>query len=258
MNKPIIALAGMEPNPAWLVDLTTLLTTDYTLKTYTRDGYISQLADDYVALILVDGDADDWIYWTATPKSSPATRRIPIFLIAKDAEARREALNSGADLGLTPADAIKDVPRLAPEYARVFNAARAEQLDCECGEPLPELAEQGFAQFNQREFYAQHDSFEELWVETEGPVRDLYRAILQVGVAYYQIERGNARGARKMLLRSVQWLTVLPDECQGIDVAALRADSYRVRAELERVGEDGLAEFDRALLKPVKKVTVTP
>ena len=79
--------------------------------------------------------------------------------------------------------------------------------------------------------------------------RDLYRAILQVGVAYYQIERGNFRGALKMLQRSVQWLHLLPDQCQGIDVAQLRRDSYRVRAELQRLGPDGLAEFDRGLLK---------
>jgi len=55
---------------------------------------------------------------------------------------------------------------------------------------------------------------------TSGPVRELYRAILQVGIAYYQIERGNHRGALKMLLRSVQWLAMLPDRCQGIDVTA--------------------------------------
>ena len=256
MSKPIIALAGMEHPPVWLPELQASLNDDYTLHKYGKNGYVHQLADDYVALILVDGDADDWVYWTATPKSSSATRRIPIFLITENAEVRREGLNSGADLGLTPANAIKDLPRLAHEYARIFDPARAKQLDCECQQALPELAERGFAEFNQREFYKQHDSFEALWMETDGPVRDLYRAILQVGVAYYQIERGNARGALKMLLRSVQWLAVLPDQCQGIDVAALRADSYRVRAELERVGEDGLSDFDLSLLKPVKKVDV--
>ncbi|MFW5771789.1 MAG: DUF309 domain-containing protein, partial [Phototrophicaceae bacterium] len=65
----------------------------------------------------------------------------------------------------------------------------------------------------------------------------------------------NHRGARKMLLRSVQWLAVLPDECQGIDVRALREDSYRVRAELERLREDEIDQFDRALLQPVKRIT---
>jgi hypothetical protein len=57
-------------------------------------------------------------------------------------------------------------------------------------------------------------------------------------------------------LRSIQWLALLPDTCQGIDVAQLRADAARVRAELERVGETGIASFDRTLLKPVQKVAL--
>ena len=86
----------------------------------------------------------------------------------------------------------------------------------------------------------------------ERPVRDLYRAILQVGVAYYQITRGNYRGALKMLLRSIQWLAVLPENCQGVDVGQMRADANRVRAELEAMSASGADNFDRSLLKPVR------
>ena len=254
-SKPIIALAGMDPKPDWFAQIRTALTEGYDLRVYNKSNYVGQLTDDYTALILVNGAAENWVYWTATPKGNPATRRIPVFLVSDDAATRQQSLSSGADLALSPADAAQSIIKLVADYARTFDPARAEQLDCECAEALPPLAEQGFAQFNQREFYQQHDSFEALWVETEGPVRNLYRAILQVGVAYYQIERGNARGALKMLLRSVQWLTILPDQCQGIDVAALREDSYRVRAELERLGTDGLANFDHSLLKPVRKVS---
>ena len=92
-------------------------------------------------------------------------------------------------------------------------------------------------------------------MEEERPIRDLYRAVLQVGIAYYQVTLGNHRGAHKMLLRSLQWLALLPDVCQGIDIASLRADAARVRTELERVGEDGMGNFDYSLLKPVKMVT---
>jgi hypothetical protein len=125
------------------------------------------------------------------------------------------------------------------------------ELDCACQDALPELAQQGIVRFNEGAFYAQHDLLEALWVETEGPVRDLYRAILQVGVGYYQVLQGNRRGAIKMLRRSARWLAALPPVCQGVDVARLIADSERVRAELERLGEDGFHEFDLALLKPV-------
>jgi hypothetical protein len=46
----------------------------------------------------------------------------------------------------------------------------------------------------------------------------------------------------------------LPDVCQGVDIRQLREDSYRVRAELERLNPQDISQFDRSLLKPVKLV----
>jgi predicted metal-dependent hydrolase len=153
---------------------------------------------------------------------------------------------------LSSADLLKNLRKIVNDYARVPDPVLIEQLDCECKEVLPELAQEGVRKFNEGQYYKQHDLFEELWMQTEGPVRDLYRAVLQVGIAYYQIERGNYRGALKMLQRSVQWLLILPEACQGIDVKQLREDSFRVRAELERLGEARLSEFDKDLIQKVK------
>lgn len=256
MTLPIIVLACVaEPLPDWAQQLRDGLAGTYAFKMRReREGYVSSLADDLAALVIVDGGVEDWRFWTATAKSSPATRRIPVLLVSDDDSLRVLALKAGADVVLSSAELLRNPARTLADYARIHDPGRAQQLACECQQPLPALARQGIEQFNQGEFYKQHDSFEELWMATDGPVRDLYRAVLQVGVAYYQILRGNHRGARKMLLRSVQWLAVLPDECQGIDVRALREDSYRVRAELERLREDEIDQFDRALLQPVKMV----
>lgn len=253
----IIVLANGSAS-RWAADPSLQAGDDFVLKPYDdQAGYISRLADDHAALIVVDADDDDaaWRFWTVTPKTSPATRRIPVLVTAQDAARRAAALLAGADLVFAPEELHRELPRILADYARVTDPAQAERLRCDCAEPLPDLAEQGFARFNESEYYAQHDLFEALWVETESPVRDLYRAILQVGVAYYQILRGNHRGARKMLLRSVQWLTILPDECQGIDVKQLREDSARVRAALETLPEDQIDHFDRALLQPLRKTT---
>jgi predicted metal-dependent hydrolase len=253
MTNPIIALVGVDADnpPPWPGELAAKLGDEYQFSHYhDRSTYVSWLADHLVALVIASGD--DWRFWTATPKSSSATRRIPVFLITEDEQERARGLKAGADLVLSPDELLQSARRLLRDYARVPDPSRAEQLACECGDKLPPLAIEGVRQFNAGEFYKQHDLFEELWMETEGPVRDLYRAILQVGVAYYQILRGNHRGARKMLLRSVQWLAVLPDECQGIDVKALREDSYQVRAALEQLTEADIDHFDRELLQPVK------
>jgi hypothetical protein len=128
------------------------------------------------------------------------------------------------------------------------------ELECPCQDELPPLAVQGVEKFNAGEYYPQHDLFEEQWRQTEGRVRGLYQGILQVGVAYHQIERGNYRGALKMLKRSARWLADLPNLCQGIDVQQLREDSGRVRAALEVMKPSDIEKFDRQLFKPLKLV----
>ncbi|MBZ0296042.1 MAG: DUF309 domain-containing protein [Anaerolineae bacterium] len=249
MTKPIIAVVGQ---PDWLAQIAPQLDDEFTLQPYEAGaGYVSWLADQLVVLILVDGTEAQWREYTATPKSNPATRRIPIFVVAPP-DQHEAGLLAGADLVLTPDELVQEAANLARAYARVMDAEAMALLDCQCQEPLPPQAVEGMAKFNAGEYYRQHDLFEALWMQIEGPVRDLYRAILQVGVAYYQIERGNHRGALKMLLRSVQWLALLPDVCQGVDVKRLKEDSYRVRAALEALDPADIDHFDHSLLKPVR------
>jgi predicted metal-dependent hydrolase len=82
----------------------------------------------------------------------------------------------------------------------------------------------------------------------------MYQGILQVGVAYLQIERKNYIGARKLFLRAWQYLNVLPDICQGVDIAQLRADAQAARDALEQLGPERIAAFPRALMAPIRRV----
>lgn len=253
-NKPVVVITG---DPVWADAAAAALSERYHIERYTaQTGYIGRLADHQAALILVDGGDPHWRFWTTTPKTSPAARRVPLFVVTDDADMRAAALLAGADRTISSAELRDQIVSLAADYARVLDAETQERLNCECAEALPPRGVEGIAKFNAGEYYKQHDLFEAQWVETEGPVRDLYRAILQVGVAYYQIERGNLRGALKMLHRSAQWLAILPDVCQGVDVAQLKTDAARVRAELERLKDDpaGLAAFDKSLIKGVRLV----
>jgi len=253
MQLPTVLLIG---TPAWAEDVQQALRDRYQVHQLSQPGtYMNTLIETRTALVMVDGTLEDWARWTTIPKTSSATRRIPIVLISDNAEQRATATLKGADLVVTTSELRQEILRLVQDYARILSSQLIEQLDCECQEVLPERAQEGVRRFNAGEYYKQHDLFEAEWVETTGPVRDLYRAVLQVGVAYYQIERGNYRGALKMLQRSVQWLVVLPEICQGIDVAQLREDSFRVRAELERLGEDRFNEFDHSLIRGVRLVS---
>lgn len=123
------------------------------------------------------------------------------------------------------------------------------QTDCGCA--LPDQAREAISLFNAGEYYAQHDALEALWAVTESPVRELYRAILQIGIAYYHVEGGNWRGALKMLDRGLRWADLIPQTCQGVDVERLRANARALRTKIAAAGPDGLAQLDRSLLTPV-------
>jgi predicted metal-dependent hydrolase len=110
----------------------------------------------------------------------------------------------------------------------------------------------GLELFNRGEYFEAHEELELAWRDEPGPVRELYRGILQIAVAYYHILRGNYAGAVKMFHRSQTWLSPFPDQCCGIDLAGFRADYRKVEAALARLGPQGLSRFDRGLLKPIR------
>ena len=47
--------------------------------------------------------------------------------------------------------------------------------------------------FNAAEWYACHDGFEELWHETQGPLRPVLQGILQIAVAQIHLGRGQSQ-----------------------------------------------------------------
>ena len=76
--------------------------------------------------------------------------------------------------------------------------------------------------FNQEEWYACHDGFEELWHETQGPLRPLLQGVLQVAVARLHLERGNRRGATVLLGEGLGRLQRCGSSDLDLDLAALR------------------------------------
>ncbi len=133
-------------------------------------------------------------------------------------------------------------------------AKRPDQqaVETACQEPLSALARQGIELFNAGQYYQCHDALEEAWKLDETAGRDLYRSILQVGIALYQIERKNYRGAVKMLLRVRQWLEPLPDVCRGVNVAKLRQNTQTIHTELTNVGEEKIGEFNWDIVEPIE------
>jgi predicted metal-dependent hydrolase len=208
---------------------------------------VGQVADLQPALIVIE---PEWpMSWLPRLHADPATRRIPLIAIVESDEGRKRAVDANANLIVTPDEFIKGLPDILLKNAKV--PKNIDQIARECADSPSTLVVKGLEQFNAQEYFEAHETLETAWKTESGPVRELYRAILQVGVAYLQIQRGNYAGARKMFLRTKQWLAPLPDRCQGIDVAQLRRDALAVREHLESLGADRINEFDHSLLKPI-------
>lgn len=216
---------------------------------------IEKVTSLHPALMLFDlGNPDiPWRQWVALLKSAPATRRYPVLCYGShiDADALKAAEHAGADAVLPRSRFIAELPALIQQYARTIDHASLQET---CQQPLSPKALHGLELFNQGEYFEAHEVLEEAWNEDDSPGRELYRAILQVAVAYLQIERGNYNGALKMFLRMRQWIDPLPDVCRGVDVAQLRSDARRVYDELQKLGRLRIAEFDRNLLRAVNFV----
>jgi len=120
-----------------------------------------------------------------------------------------------------------------------------------CADDLSPLVMKGIEEFNRGEFFEQHESLEAAWRAEPRPVRELYQGILQVGVACYQIERGNLPGALKMLERGLRRLRQFTPKCLGIDVSRLIAEAEQMRDEARRLGPERLGELDRSLFPKI-------
>ncbi len=89
--------------------------------------------------------------------------------------------------------------------------------------------QQAIGQFNDGEWYACHDGLEELWHETQGPMRPVLQGLLQVAVAHLHLERGNRHGATVLMGEGLGRLADCGDEALGLRLSPLRE---RVAARL--------------------------
>lgn len=93
--------------------------------------------------------------------------------------------------------------------------------------------------FNGGEWYACHDVFEELWHETQGPMRPLLQGLLQVAVSQLHLERGNHRGATVLMGEGLGRLERCGDHGLGLDLRPLRRSLRRWLDTLQKEGDCG-------------------
>lgn len=131
-------------------------------------------------------------------------------------------------------------------------------MHARCDDAPPPLLLEGVALFNRGEFFECHEVLETLWRAESDPVRFLYQGILQIGVAFHHMRRGNWIGAVRQLERGLAKLERYPPICQGVDVDSLVQQAQRCLRVLRQLGPGRVADFDWALVPRVRLVSGTP
>jgi len=110
----------------------------------------------------------------------------------------------------------------------------------------------GILLFNQKEYFEAHEELEFAWREEKSELRYLYQGILQIGVAYFHIQRRNFAGGKALLERSSKWLSLFPDRIFDINLRKLKLDSSRVYTTLLQLGPERIADFNPILFSPIE------
>lgn len=116
----------------------------------------------------------------------------------------------------------------------------------------PPLLLRGLAEFDQRQFFEQHETLEALWRAEPEPIRFLYQGILQVGVGFLHLRRGNFHGAVAKLESGLALLAAFEPVCLGVDIARLRREASACLEAILALGPEQLGAFDWTMVPRVR------
>ncbi len=98
----------------------------------------------------------------------------------------------------------------------------------------------GVDQFNQHQFYACHDTLEDLWMDAASPEKTFYQGILQISVALYHLGNRNWQGTVTLLGEGIQRLSAFQPSYETVDVAALIHHSAALLKHIQEAGPDDI------------------
>src|SRR6185503_20551548 len=89
---------------------------------------------------------------------------------------------------------------------------------------MADLFQDGINFFNAGRYFEAHEAWEDLWRETQGPLRLFYQGLVQAAVGLHHLSKGHLNGARAQLAKSLEKLEQYPPTFCQIDNGKLSAD----------------------------------
>ena len=87
--------------------------------------------------------------------------------------------------------------------------------------PMRDQLAPGIALFNDGDFYACHDTIEEIWLQESSDRQPFLQGLIQAAVAFHHYEHGKWGAARSMLQMAIDKLSPFPDPFDGLETANL-------------------------------------
>ena len=79
----------------------------------------------------------------------------------------------------------------------------------------------GIALFNESDFFAAHDFFEDIWMEAERDEKEFFQGLVQISVGCYHLICGNKKGAKSQLQKGSNKLQNYESGYYNIDLSSL-------------------------------------
>lgn len=98
----------------------------------------------------------------------------------------------------------------------------------------PPLFLEGIARFNREEFFESHEVWEDLWRDPGLTEPSFIQGLIQVAVSLHWLQRGNLRGARRLLSRAADHLAPYRPCRWGVDLDRLLRETQYAIDEGER------------------------
>lgn len=115
-------------------------------------------------------------------------------------------------------------------------------------EALPGILQQAALLWRHHLFFEFHEILEEVWMDWRGPERRFLQGLIQLGVAFYHIQRNNYRGAISMFRNGRAKVVPHVPRYRGVELKRFLEGIERCRKSLEHLGPAACHDFDWSLL----------
>lgn len=103
-------------------------------------------------------------------------------------------------------------------------------------------------QMNGGMYFDCHETLEEIWQEESGPVRDLYKGLIQIAAAFVHVGRNNHFGANRLLTTALGYLEPYRAEgAMGFDVERICTEAERALAAVDALGKGRVGDLRPSL-----------